>query len=535
MNDAATTCEHVRPELSAYIDGELPAGETARVELHLRECGECRAEEAALRRLAAELAALPRMRVPRDLAANIRDNGGPVRSEPGESLAVRDLNRRARRYLVFAQVMASAALVVLCVTVAWRLMDSWRETAVSTLAVRSDFESPVDRRIAAETAPASPSGGVSREARRRVGGDRDRREGRGLAAAPPPAADEPSDRVASLANEPAAQPAEATVIAGAPLALGYEPPEPTVNVVVTAQTMEQFNNAISIVQNAAPEAVRHQDELTAGQLFADDEQMSASSHAVGRGMFLAFARQQPAPAELELQVPPEQVWPLINSLEQNAPRQLAVEMNFRGDDAVRLQNAPATLGLPVEAGEAIREDLKSALSEDQAAEAARRIARDSEGTEAARAVERDKEKDEAPGEDSYGAARTRQTRTGETADRAGARSDEGATRERANADETRKRAEAAAEPERHPGGSGGGRAQAAGAADVGRSAATDANVPAKSASAEGETAGRSAGYRFGVPPTTMPYDSAPKQVTFRVRVVPPPPPASQPQTTQPSQ
>jgi anti-sigma factor RsiW len=49
----------VEDDLTAYLDGELSAVESARVRTHLTSCAGCRATEALLRRTMADLAALP--------------------------------------------------------------------------------------------------------------------------------------------------------------------------------------------------------------------------------------------------------------------------------------------------------------------------------------------------------------------------------------------------------------------------------------------------------------------------------------------
>jgi predicted anti-sigma-YlaC factor YlaD len=54
------TCDDVRERLDDFVDGQLAdAGEGERVEAHLAACPGCRAEEAGLRALLAEAAALP--------------------------------------------------------------------------------------------------------------------------------------------------------------------------------------------------------------------------------------------------------------------------------------------------------------------------------------------------------------------------------------------------------------------------------------------------------------------------------------------
>jgi anti-sigma factor RsiW len=46
-------------ELTAYIDGELPAARRTEVEAHLGTCAECKSTEALLRRTVASMATLP--------------------------------------------------------------------------------------------------------------------------------------------------------------------------------------------------------------------------------------------------------------------------------------------------------------------------------------------------------------------------------------------------------------------------------------------------------------------------------------------
>ncbi len=53
------TCERYRRDLSDHMDGALSPRRRARLELHLRDCSTCRAEEARLRRLGGAAAAAP--------------------------------------------------------------------------------------------------------------------------------------------------------------------------------------------------------------------------------------------------------------------------------------------------------------------------------------------------------------------------------------------------------------------------------------------------------------------------------------------
>ncbi len=58
----------LRELLSAYIDGEVSASETSRVEEHLAGCQECRDELASLRSTVDLLRRLPELAVPRSFA-----------------------------------------------------------------------------------------------------------------------------------------------------------------------------------------------------------------------------------------------------------------------------------------------------------------------------------------------------------------------------------------------------------------------------------------------------------------------------------
>jgi anti-sigma factor RsiW len=69
MND----CQDIAVDLSAFVDGELPAARQAAVETHMAGCAACRARVAELRHLAAGVAALPKAQPDRQFLAGIRD------------------------------------------------------------------------------------------------------------------------------------------------------------------------------------------------------------------------------------------------------------------------------------------------------------------------------------------------------------------------------------------------------------------------------------------------------------------------------
>lgn len=100
--------------LNDYVDGDLPAEQAREVEDHLERCTECGAEVAALRRLLAEVARLPReIAPPSDLWVGVREETVelPVRS------------RRTVWEMRGGLAAAAAVLVLLSSTVTAVLMN----------------------------------------------------------------------------------------------------------------------------------------------------------------------------------------------------------------------------------------------------------------------------------------------------------------------------------------------------------------------------------------------------------------------------
>jgi len=65
------TCDAIRDLLSAFLDGELPAAERARVDRHLAACPDCRELWTLMGESRAALASIPEAAVSRELLAGL--------------------------------------------------------------------------------------------------------------------------------------------------------------------------------------------------------------------------------------------------------------------------------------------------------------------------------------------------------------------------------------------------------------------------------------------------------------------------------
>jgi len=123
-----TSCEYQR-QLSAYYDGELPAGQADDVERHLAECESCAAELEKLRGISAFISAASTTQyVPDAAMRRWRQSVRPARD---------------RAVLRLTQMLsaAAAAVLILCTTILWQhyantsrpaQAEAWESAAVRT-------------------------------------------------------------------------------------------------------------------------------------------------------------------------------------------------------------------------------------------------------------------------------------------------------------------------------------------------------------------------------------------------------------------
>ena len=82
-------CQDIQADLSAYVDGELSPSQRADIEMHVASCPRCQANVAELKKLAAGVAALPKLQpAPRFLAEVRRKIAEGL--EPAESISWQD-------------------------------------------------------------------------------------------------------------------------------------------------------------------------------------------------------------------------------------------------------------------------------------------------------------------------------------------------------------------------------------------------------------------------------------------------------------
>jgi anti-sigma factor RsiW len=132
VSAATDICGTVAEELIAYLDGELPEPERARVAAHVGGCLPCRREVEALRRLAGLVAGLPAIEPSEDLAAHMARR---LASEAGVARA-----GGGRRLALWGVSLAAAAAVAL--TLASMVSRQARAPEVAELAASAPAADP---------------------------------------------------------------------------------------------------------------------------------------------------------------------------------------------------------------------------------------------------------------------------------------------------------------------------------------------------------------------------------------------------------
>lgn len=107
---------HLNDELSAYLDGELPVGDRARVEAHLAECAACSALLEQLRRIVQRARTLDDRAPARDLWSGIAARLAAKAAEAGAAHLVPIADRLRRRVSFTVPQLAAAAVALTALT-----------------------------------------------------------------------------------------------------------------------------------------------------------------------------------------------------------------------------------------------------------------------------------------------------------------------------------------------------------------------------------------------------------------------------------
>lgn len=133
------SCEAFSADLSAWIDGELPAARAAEVEAHVAACASCTAQAAALRRADAALRAIPLRDLPPDALAQIARRAARPAAHPARV--------RALRWV--AGPAAAAAGIALYLALRTDAPDDLAATPPEDLAVAIDLDTVEDLEVIA--------------------------------------------------------------------------------------------------------------------------------------------------------------------------------------------------------------------------------------------------------------------------------------------------------------------------------------------------------------------------------------------------
>lgn len=111
-----TDCPAIREQLDAYLDGDLPPADHARVTAHLAHCAGCQAELESLRALLAATSTLPRAVLPdRDLWTDIerRISTAPVAGRIPRAASAGMLHKGLRIAAAIGLILLGAGLASL--------------------------------------------------------------------------------------------------------------------------------------------------------------------------------------------------------------------------------------------------------------------------------------------------------------------------------------------------------------------------------------------------------------------------------------
>ena len=109
--DETMSCDEARELLEPWLDGDLPAGEAARVRAHVDRCAGCAAELDLAARIQRELRSLPQHDCPPEVLQRVLDTGRGGRGGRGEVVPF-EPRRRARTGAVQGFRIAVAAALL---------------------------------------------------------------------------------------------------------------------------------------------------------------------------------------------------------------------------------------------------------------------------------------------------------------------------------------------------------------------------------------------------------------------------------------
>ncbi len=118
-------CTEIQNNLSAFLDGELSAGEKAEMEKHLAECGACSAEAERMRKVVGLVAGLPRVKALGDFTSRVH------RAIEVEKDAVRTLEKHAKLAFTPASALFAAVAAVLIAVIVFLVISPEAERGVA--------------------------------------------------------------------------------------------------------------------------------------------------------------------------------------------------------------------------------------------------------------------------------------------------------------------------------------------------------------------------------------------------------------------